>query len=149
MRITKTTVKDLWMDMIFEMADEHRQEIVSDLEKMRVDPAIDQYLQMEQAGMLLMLRADDDAGLVGYSTNVIHRHLHHQSIVVCQNDLLFVTKQHRKGRTGLKLMQTTIDHAKDMGATMMLWHAKQGSNLDKLLQRQGYAAQDVTYSREI
>ena len=149
MRITKTTVKDLWMDMIFEMAGEHQQELATNPEIMQVNPAVDQYLQMEQAGILLVLRADDDDGLIGYSVNLVHPHLHYQHLMVAQNDLLFITKPHRKGRAGLKLMQATIDHAKEMGAVMMMWHAKQGTTLDKLLQRKGYAVQDVIYSREI
>jgi hypothetical protein len=66
---------------------------------------------------------------------------------MCQNDLLFVRKSHRRGMTGMRLITATERAAKERGVKMMLWHAKPGTTLDRMLPRLGYGIQDVIYSQ--
>lgn len=129
--------------------DEHWQELALNKQVMVLKPAMDRYYAMEAQGMLLCLAAFVEGELVGYSVNFVMNHLHYADLWVCSNDLLFVTKAHRQGRLGLQLMRKTEEFAKERGAKIMLWHAKENTALNAMLPRMGYRVQDVIYSREI
>ena len=88
--------------------------------------------------------SDDE--LIGYSVNVVTRNLHYD-LRVCQNDVLYLTPEHRLGPLGLRLIRDTERHAREAGAKIMLWHAKQGTSLDGLLPRIDYQVQEIMYSR--
>jgi hypothetical protein len=91
--------------------------------------------------------AFDGDELVGYSINIVSKNLHYSDLVVCQNDILFVSGDYRKGATGLRLMRDTERAASALGAKLMLWHAKPETNLHAVLPRLKYRVQDVVYSR--
>ena len=68
---------------------------------------------------------------------------------VSLNDLLFVSKEHRGGSLGIKLMKATEKHAKLLGCKLMLWHAKQDTTLAQMLPRLRYGVQDIVFSKEL
>ena len=76
-------------------------------------------------------------------------HFHYADLRVTQNDVLFVKKEFRGGRLGLRLLKATEDHAKSEGCKLMLWHAKENTALDKLLPKLKYGVQEIMYSKEI
>jgi hypothetical protein len=63
--------------------------------------------------------------------------------------LLFVTEGKRSGRLGLQLIRKTEEAAKERGARLMLWHAKTGTPLEKMMPRLGYGVQDIIFSTQI
>lgn len=109
------------------------------------------YAKLAAASKLLLLAAWDGQAMIGYSANILDTHLHYSGVAVCQNDVLFVDAQHRAGRVGLQLMRATESEAKARGAQVVLWHAKQGSTLDRMLGREGsaYSVQDIVYAKEL
>ena len=110
----------------------------------------DKYADLESKGMLLSLFAlDDDGQIAGYSINMIAMNMHSADTCFVQNDALFLAHAHRKGRAGVRLMRETEKAAKEVGAKLMIWHAKEGTGLDKLLPLLGYGVLDVMYSKEI
>ena len=68
---------------------------------------------------------------------------------IAQNDILFVKKELRGGRLGLRLLKATEDYAKSEGCKLMLWHAKENTALAKLLPKLKYGVQEIMYSKEI
>ena len=66
-----------------------------------------------------------------------------------QNDVLFIKKEFRGGRIGLRLMKVTEDYAKSLGCKVMLWHAKEDTTLAALLPRLKYGVQDIIFSKEL
>jgi GNAT superfamily N-acetyltransferase len=131
------------------LLEEHRQELATNPEKMRLDPDVATYAHLEELNRLMSLGVfTDDGEMVGYSINIVARNLHYD-LVMCQNDILYLQKDHRVGATGLKLIRATEDHAKELGCDFMLWHAKPNTSLDKILPRVGYRVQDVMYSKEL
>ena len=44
---------------------------------------------------------------IGYSINFVSNHLLYADLKYCQNDLLFIKKEFRGGRVGLKFMKAT------------------------------------------
>ena len=86
---------------------------------------------------------------IGYSMNIMIHHLHYADLRIAQNDILFVKKELRGVRLGLRLIKVTEDHAKSEGCKLMLWHAKENTALDKLLPKLKYGVQEIMYSKEI
>jgi predicted GNAT superfamily acetyltransferase len=129
--------------------EDHWDEIALNKDLMALKPDEARYYAMEKEGKVLILAAWDGDELVGYSVNFLVNHLHYADLNLCSNDLLFVSKEHRQSRTGLKLMKETEIKAKGVGAELMLWHAKPDTALSAMLPRLKYNVQDIIYSKEL
>lgn len=126
---------------------EHYDEIALNKSVMKLSPDWTKYYALEQSNMLLCLGAFMGDECVGYSINFLMSHLHYKDLLYMQNDLLFVAEEHRKSRVGLLLIQETEVQAKEYGAKMMLWHAKENTSLSVIMQRMGYRVQDIIFSK--
>ena len=107
------------------------------------------YEELEAAGALLLLAARERDRMVGYSASLLSRLLHYADVTACANDALFVESAGQG--IGGRLMARTESEARQRGAQLALWHAKQGSKLDRMLSREGsaYSVQDIVYGRRI
>ena len=132
-----------------ELFSEHWEEIALNKQVMVLKPDEGKYRAAEANGMLLILAAFEGDKVVGYSVNIVTNHLHYADLMTCNNDLLFVTESKRSGRLGLQLIRATEKAAKERGARLMLWHAKQGTPLEKMMPRLGYGVQDIIFSIQI
>lgn len=130
---------------------DHWQEVALNKGLMALRPDVDRYEVLERAGMLFILAAVAGSEIVGYSVNIVDRHLHYSDLTVCSNDVLFVAKSARSGGLGPRLILRTEKEAKARGAQMMLWHAKPTPELTlkDLLPKMGYGVQDILFSKEI
>jgi len=135
-----------YLDQMWPLLAAHREELTVYPEIMQLSPDVETYLRLEDAGKLLSLGVFDHDELIGYSVNVVTRNLHYD-LRVCQNDVLYLAPEHRLGPLGLRLIRDTERHAREDGAKLMLWHAKQGTALDGLLPRLDYQVQEIMYSR--
>lgn len=114
------------------------------------DPDVERYAMLDQSGMAMALGVFDDADqIVGYSNNLISESLHYQNVYVCQNDAIYLRKDHRHGSMGLRLIRETERQAKARGADIMVWHAKPYTNFDRVLERLQYAVQETVYTRAL
>ncbi len=127
----------------------HYEELATNKKLMVLEPAVAIYERIEAAGNLFCLMAYDGDELIGYSVNTLANNLHYASLLMCQNDVLYIAKAHRAGRTGIRLMDETERVAAKRGARLMLWHAKKDTALDHILPRRGCAVQDIIYSKEL
>ena len=147
--IRESTVSEM-LALAGDLFAEHWDEIALNKQVMALKPDAARYEAMEASGALFILAAfNQDGVLVGYSVNFVMRHLHYADLCVASNDLLFVSKEHRHGRLGLQLIRATEAHAKEKGARLMLWHAKQNTPLADIMPRLGYGVQDIIFSREV
>ena len=128
---------------------EHWEEVALNKQVMVLKPDEQKYRTMEANGMLLILGAFCDGKVVGYSVNFVTNHPHYADLIVCNNDLLFVTEDKRCGRLGLQLIRATEKEAKQRGVQLMLWHAKPGTALETMMPRLGYGVLDTIFSIQI
>jgi GNAT superfamily N-acetyltransferase len=143
MAIPREIVASEWIDRAWPLLEEHYAELATVPDIMLLKPDVERYQTLEAAGNLFAIGMFDIHGdgaetLVGYSVNIVCTNLHYGDLLMCQNDLLFVRKSHRRGMTGMRLITATERAAKDRGVKMMLWHAKPGTTLDRMLPRLGY-----------
>ena len=87
--------------------------------------------------------------LIGYTVNVVTNHLHYADLLIVQNDIIFLCKEHRKGRLGLQLIKRTEEEAKKLGARLCIWHGKVGTALAGILPKLGYGEHEIIYTKEI
>ena len=128
---------------------EHYEEVARNKGIMKLKPNWPQYYAVEKAGALFLHVATQDDEIIGYSINFVANHFHYADLRYCQNDVLFIKKEFRGGRLGLRLMKATEKHAKSLGCKLMLWHCKPNTPLNEIMPRLKYGVQDVVYSKEI
>lgn len=146
--IRRSNVSEM-QELASDLFADHWDEIAKNKQVMILKPDWDAYRLLESQGKLLVLAAFIDDKLVGYSANIVARHLHYFDLIICNNDILFVHKDHRASPIGLRLIKETEKMAKQAGAQMMLWHAKEQTALDKIMPKLKYNVQDIIYSKEI
>ena len=152
-RVPKTEIRLCTYDEFVVIADplfeEHYEEIARNKQIMNLKPNYDLYERLNATGWLFIYVAMQGDVCIGYSMNIIMHHFHYADLRVTQNDVLFVKKELRGGRLGLRLLKATEDHARSEGCKLMLWHAKENTALDKLLPKLKYGVQEFMYSKEI
>lgn len=127
---------------------EHWAEIATHKHLMQVKPDWARYEELELRGMLLALAAFEGESMLGYSVSLMVRHPHYD-MAMAINDLLFLAKARRQGSLGLRLIRETEQTARALGAKLLLWPAKERTNLAELCPRLGYRVQDIVFSKEL
>ena len=152
-RVPKTEIRLCTYDEFVVLADplfeEHYEEIARNKQIMKLKPNYQLYEALNSTGWLFIYVAMRDDVCIGYSMNIMMHHLHYADLRIAQNDILFVKKEFRGGRLGLRLIKVTEDHARSEGCKLMLWHAKENTALAKLLPKLKYGVQEIMYSKEI
>ena len=127
---------------------EHWQEVAEETGVPK--PVIDRdYLEsMEAAGQMFCLGVFDDAELVGYSLNSIGSTLNFDTLVIMDNEGIFIKKPYR-GSIGKLLILESERIGKARGAVRCKWHTYKDSRADRIFAALGYAAYDVIYTKEL
>lgn len=129
---------------------QHWEEIARNKHIMVLNPDIERYQAIEDAGALLALFAYDGDEIIGYSVTVVSAHLHYINLGMAQNDVLYLLPRYRGASgVGIRLIRETERVARTLGADLMVWHAKDKSSLADILPRMGYQVQDILFSKEL
>jgi hypothetical protein len=100
------------------------------------NPRLDEYFRASAAGYLKTFIVRFSGKIVGYSniyfTNDMHNH-----DKICSEDVVFVTKLHRKG-IGRKLTQYGLQEMKKLGCTRFQVTTQTDPRVSKLLGRMGF-----------
>ena len=115
------------------------------------EPSIDvEYLERaEESGMLFTVGAFVNEELVGYSVNSIGKTLNFDSLVIMDNEGIFIKKQYRAMLGGIRLIEESEKLAKERGATRAKWHTYTGTRAAALFDSLGYKPYDIIYSKEL
>jgi predicted GNAT superfamily acetyltransferase len=135
--------------LVQDLLSQHYDEVAQFKSVNVLDPDIDTYLRLQEKGSLLTLVAFVDGSCVGYSCNIISPNMHYRQALYCKNDVLFLHKDYRHSMIGLRLIRETERLAKERGAQLMLWHAKERTALNSLLPRLDYKVVDVIHAKEL
>lgn len=110
-------------------------------------PDESKYRALEELGKLISVAAYVDGALAGYAVTFIDAHIHYRNDVIAVNDVLFVAKEHRRGRLGIALIRETERLARERTGRVLTWHAKPGTALEALLPRLGYHVHETIYMK--
>lgn len=123
---------------VVQLAKADWEEINHDDDAYPFDPDWDLYSLLEDNGSLLIFTARLDEALVGYFSVVKSPSLHSKGKFVLCNDVIYLHKGHRKGRTGIGLFKFVEDCLKEDGYSNLQILYSQKYDISPLLSRLGY-----------
>jgi GNAT superfamily N-acetyltransferase len=110
------------------------------------DPQWEQYHKLEDAGVMYCFGVWDGETLVGMC-HVLITSVPHFGIPFASFETFFVTKSHRAGGAGLRLLRAAEDLARDFGLKHVMATAPVESVLATVLPRRGYREAQRVYLR--
>lgn len=125
---------------------EHYDEIAIQKDRMEMKPDVAAYMALEAAGQLQILTVRDGGRMVGYLLTVIRPHLHYANVLCGFEDSYFLSKTHRRGMTGVKLIREGIRNMKSVGCRKVFFMTKVFLDMGRIFERLGFSKSDIVYS---
>ena len=115
------------------------------------EPSLDlEYLeQAEESGSMFTIGAFVNEELVGYSVNSIGQTFNFDTLIIMDNEAIFIKKQYRAMLGGIRLIEESEKLAKERGATRAKWHTYTGTRAAALFDSLGYKPYDIIYTKEL
>ena len=126
---------------------EHYAELTLNKDRVKLNPRWSQYKALELVGAFVVFTARDGEKLVGYSAFFVQHHIHYADLVHAHNDVLFLTKEHRQGTAGIRLIKFCESQLKSIGVAKLTFHAKVDTSLIPILRRLGYQLEEVVQGK--
>ena len=127
----------------------HWEEIALNKELIKLNPDWDAYHTLENSDKLKIFTARVKEELVGYFVVITGSNLHYKDHVFAVNDILYLSKEHRKGRTGLKLIKFAEKCLKKDGVSVLSINTKVHKPFDNLMEYMGFNLIERVYSKYI
>jgi GNAT superfamily N-acetyltransferase len=131
------------------LLEDHWEEIALNKGKIALNPDWEAYEALESSGKLKIFTARDDDRLIGYFVVIVGINLHYKDHVFAVNDILYLSKEHRKGRTGLKLIKFAEKYLKEDGVSVLSINTKVHKPFDSLMEYMGFNLIERVYSKYI
>ena len=113
-----------------------------------LSPAYDQYLKLQELGMLQCFSArDGDGVLIGYAVYLIRKNLHYQNSLWAQEDIIYIDPD-RRG-VGMFLIKWCDEELKKLGVQVVSHHIKFAHDWSSALERLGYEKQDMILTKRL
>lgn len=145
--IRRVSVADTFDDAR-RLAELHWLETEQSFSAQRPELDIEAYRALESIGACIAFAAFNGGLMVGYVCGFVVRHMHY-NMIVAQHDVLFLHPDYRKSILGIRLIRCFERAAIEAGAERILWHAKIGSQFERILQRMGCKPEEMIYCKEI
>jgi len=100
------------------------------------NPRLDEYARASEGGWLLTFVLRLESKAVGYSNVYVTNDMHNQDLI-CQEDAIFVLKEHRNG-VGKKLVRWILEDLRKRGVKRVLVSAMTDLRVAKLWRRMGF-----------
>lgn len=128
---------------------EHYDEIAVQKDRMEMKPDVPAYMALERDGRLQILTARESGEMIGYVLTVIRPHLHYANVLCGFEDSYFLSKRHRRGWTGVKLIREAERRMKQIGVQKVFWMTKSFLDMGAIFKRLGYVHSDTVYAKWI
>lgn len=126
-----------------ELIELHYQEIALNKDVIKLKPIWSEYKKLEDNKQFYLITARMEKQLVGYSAFFLKPHIHYEDTIVASNDVLFLKKEYREGRIGLKLIKFSEQKMKELGAHKITWHIKVTNDFRPMFHRMNYIDEDI------
>jgi GNAT superfamily N-acetyltransferase len=134
------------------LIDEHDVELNARRDVRNVKLDMQTYLAAEINGQLHTIVAREDGAMVGYFVSFIVPHKHYADTLCSFEDLYFLTKEHRKGLTGYRLIAEWKRLMKERGDVKELYamtKVAEGHDASPLFERLGFQRTDYLFRQWI
>jgi len=110
-------------------------------------PDYEAYGKLYNAGVLRCITARSEEGLVGYVIFIVQPHLHYRTCRTAFEDIYFLKKEYRLGRTGIRLFQFAEEALRADGVNRIIFHTKVHLDNSRLFEYLGYKHTDKLYTK--
>lgn len=127
----------------------HWEQIALNKDKIKLNPAWDEYIQFNNLGLIHFYTVRDKQELVGYFCVVVTKSLHYKDHIFATCDIIYVKQDKRAGMTGYKLIKFAEQDLKKLGVSVLGINTKIHAPFDKLLNRMDYNLTERLYTKYI
>ncbi len=139
---------DLWVEIV-PLLVQHKDEI-SAYPEIPLNPDVDAYNHVEEMGGLRCYTARLNNHLIGYAIFFIRYNMHYSTSLQAVQDVLFVTKPHRHGRVGYRLIRHSEEALRAEGVAVCYHHIKVSTpQTIELFKRLGYEPIDMILGKRL
>jgi GNAT superfamily N-acetyltransferase len=110
-------------------------------------PDYEAYGRLYMANMLRCITVRKGQELIGYALFIVQPHLHYKSCTTAFEDIYFLRKDYRTGRTGIRLFQFAEDVLKKEGVHRLVMHTKIHLDNSRLFEHLGYKFTDKLFTK--
>ena len=140
---------DQVIDEIKPLLEDHYDEIALDKEAIKLNPDYGIYKSLCDSGVMRVITARDGNKLVGYCVCIIKYHLHYKDSLTAFNDIFYISKEYRKGLTGVKLFIKTEEILKKYGVQRIAMNTKVHHDVGAIFDRLGYKETERVFTKMI
>ena len=126
---------------------EHYEELSVTKDAYALDPDYEAYARMDATGILHLVTARDDGALVGYIMAMTMPNLHYRTCRMAVEDIYFLRKPYRKGRTGIRLFQYFERRMREIGVNRIVVTTKVHLDNSRLFDYLGYTFFERGYTK--
>jgi len=112
-----------------------------------LEPDWEAYGRIYVAGMLRCITARTEDELVGYALFIVQPHIHYRTCKTAFEDVYFLKKEYRLGRTGIRLFQFAEEVLRADGVNRVIMHTKIHVDNSRLFEYLGYKYTDKLYTK--
>ena len=127
----------------------HYEELTLHKDVVKLNPKWKDYAALEQMGRFAVFTAREDGVLHGYNAFFVNTSMHYADLCVGQNDVFFITPDHRRGTAALRFLRYTEEQLQLLGVRKVVYHCKYGNNFAPILHRLGYTDEEVMVGKII
>lgn len=127
----------------------HWEQIALNKDKIKLNPAWDEYIQLNELGLIHFYTVRDQGELVGYFCLTVSKSLHYKDHIFAACDIIYVKQDNRAGMTGHKLIKFAEDDLKKLGVSLIAINTKIHAPFDNLLNRMNYVQTERLYTKYI
>ena len=138
-------LKDILEESYF-LYQEHHNELVG--EHIDFIPDVQKYLALEKNDKLHVFTVRDSGKLIGYSYFMTAPHHHRTQVIVAENTLFFITKDHRKGWLASNFIKYCENLLFEYGISQIQMRTKVRASFGVLLKRNKYTEEEVVYIKK-
>lgn len=134
-------------DEIVPLLNSHWEEIALNKDKIKLNPDWDAYDNLEQVDKLKIFTARDDNKLVGYFVVIVGVNIHYKDHLFASNDIIYLSPEHRKGFTGIRLIKFAEKCLKQDGISVLTINTKVHQPFDRLMDFLKFRKIERVYSK--
>ncbi len=134
----------------------HYVEIATDKAIKPLDPDLERYQGLEEAGLLRIFTARSVAEadgppapgrLIGYFVSIVMTGLHYKQTTLAVNDIMYIDPAYRGGTTGYRLIKHAALDLKNLGADILTIHMKTDYPFRSLLEKLDFHLTEENWER--
>lgn len=137
-------ISDL-VDELKPLLEEHWQELAVNKEERPLDVDWDNYINLNNLGLMKIYTARKEGELVGYATFVVTTNLHYRTWKCATCDVYFVNPLYRKSGVGTEFFKEIVEWLRTYNVHSIYVHDKLSKSHSKLFTALGFKAIEQTY----